>query len=232
MRGCTYSRSEWVIIEKSFFYKIFQSTDLWARIIDGKVIPETAQNVEKVEVPALILGDGAFPFRTWLMKPHGDAVLPPDKRYFNFRHSRARLVTEGAFGRLKSRFRVLFRKCESQKETVKVYSLACVVLHNICIDRGDLIPRKFDLTLNHAENKRMTSEEVRDMLSLTNLKQKNFGIDRKSAAKAVRSALTKKFWKEKETQWLRTVESSIFQMRITRIIFWIFWVTSNGKKST
>ena len=68
------------------------------------------------------------------MKPHGDAVLPEDKRYFNYRHSRARLVTEGAFGRLKSRFRVLFRKCESNKETVKLYGLASAVLHNLCIE--------------------------------------------------------------------------------------------------
>ena len=89
---------------------LLQSTDLWKKIVDRKVIPNVAQQVENVEIPPLILGDGAFPLRTWIMKPHGNAVLPDDKRYFNYRHSRARLVTEGAFGRLKSRFRVLFRK--------------------------------------------------------------------------------------------------------------------------
>ena len=83
------------------------------------------------------MGDSAFPLRTWIMKPHGDAILPDDKRYFNYRHSRARLVTERAFGRLESRFRVLFRKCESHKETVKMYGLACLVLHNLCIELRD-----------------------------------------------------------------------------------------------
>ena len=116
---------------------LVQSSELWSRIVEGKVIPNMVQEVEGIEIPPLVLGDGAFPLRTWIMKPHGDAVLPDDKRYFNFRHSRARLVTEGAFGRLKSRFRVLFQKCESKKETVKLYGLACVVLHNLCIEHGD-----------------------------------------------------------------------------------------------
>ena len=175
---------------------LMQSTELWDRIVAGNVIPNIVQQIDNVDIPPLILGDGVFPLRTWIMKPHGDAVLPEDKKYFNYRHSRARLVTEGAFGRLKSRFRVLFRKCESNKETVKLYGLASVVLHNLCIELGDLVPRKFDLTLDHAANKRLSPEEVRDVLALRNTKQKNFEINKKSASVAVRNALTKTLRKE------------------------------------
>ena len=139
-----------------------------------------------VEIPPLILGDRVSPLRTLLMKLHGDAVLPDNKRYFNFSHSRARLVTEGAYGRLRSRFRGLYRKCECNKETVKLYVLACVVLHNICIECGDLVPRKFDLTLDHASNKRLSPKEVRDVLVLRNTNQKNFKIIKKSKAEKVR----------------------------------------------
>ena len=64
------------------------------------------------------------------MKPHGDAVLTPEKAYFNYYLSRARMITEGAFGKLKGKFRVLFRKCESKKETENY-----VVLHNLCIEK-------------------------------------------------------------------------------------------------
>lgn len=176
---------------------LIQSTKLWSEIVAGKIIPNLVQEVESVEIPPLVLGDGAFPLRSWIMKPHGDAVLPEDKRYFNFRHSRARLVTEGAFGRLKSRFRVLHRKCESKKENVKLYGLACVVLHNICIERGDLVPRKFDLTLDHASNKRLNPDEVRDILALRNTKQKNFEINKISSATKIRAALTSALWREK-----------------------------------
>ena len=175
---------------------LMQSTELWDRKVAGSVIPNIVQQIENVDVPPLILGDGAFPLRTWIMKPYGDAVLPEDMRYFNYRHSRARLVTEGAFGRLKSRFRVLFRKCQSNKETMKLYGLASVVLHKLCIELGDLVPRKFDLTLDHAANKRLSPEEVRDVLALRKTKQKNFEINKKSASVAVRNALTKTLWKE------------------------------------
>ena len=126
------------------------------------------------------------------MKPHGDAILPDDKRYFNYRPSRGILVTEGAFKILKSWSRVLFRKCESNKETVKLYGLACVMLHNLCIERGDLVPRKFDLTLDHASNKHLSPEEVRDVLALQSTNQKKFKVNKKSQALKVRKALTNK----------------------------------------
>ena len=99
---------------------LLQSTNFWKEIVGGEMIPNVVQQVEDVEIPSLILGDGAFPLRTFMLTPHGDAILPDDKQYFNYRNSRARLVTEGAFGRLKIRLRVLFRKYESNKETVQL----------------------------------------------------------------------------------------------------------------
>ena len=66
-----------------------------------------------------------------------------------------------------------FSKCESNRETAKLYSLSCVVLHNICIERGDLVARNFDLTLDHKSNKRLSQEEVRDALALRSTNQKN-----------------------------------------------------------
>ena len=73
----------------------------------------------------MILGDSAFEIKTWMTKPYGDAIPSPEKKYFNYRLSRAKMFTEGAFGKLKSRFRVLYRKCECQKQTVKVMGLVC-----------------------------------------------------------------------------------------------------------
>ena len=56
------------------------------------------------------------------------------------------MVTEGAFGRFKTKLRVLHKKCGSDKETLKFMPLACVVLYNICIEIGNLVPRISDLT--------------------------------------------------------------------------------------
>ena len=97
------------------------------------------------------MGDGAFPLRPWIAKAYGDAVLSAEKRYFNYRESGARMVTDGAFGRVKSKFRVLHKKCQSEKETVKGMALACIVMYNICIGRGGLIPRVFDLSYDYSQ---------------------------------------------------------------------------------
>ena len=175
----------------------FQSTSLWGDICSGNILPDKAVEVNGVEIPPIILGDGAFPLRSWLMKPHGDAILTSEKAYFNYRLSRARMITEGAFGKLKGRFRVLFRKCESNKETVKIMGLACVVLHNICIDRKDIIPRKFDLTFDHVTNKRRDREELRDLLDLTNTNLKNYMDKGNGNGKKVRDTITQVFWEEK-----------------------------------
>ena len=86
------------------------------------------------------------------------------------------MVTEKAFGRLKSRFRVLHKKCESDKKTVKAMALACVILHNICIDTGDVIPRMFDLSYDSPTNKRQDREIIRRLLDLNDVRQKNFEL--------------------------------------------------------
>jgi len=132
---------------------IFQSTDLWTNIKEKDFIPNIGQQVGDVSVPPLLLGDSAFPFQPWLMKPYTNAVLTPEERYFNYRLSRARMVTEGAYGQLKGRWRVLLRKCESSTEVIKVMTLACVVLHNICIDRGDTMCKQ---PLTHSQTREET----------------------------------------------------------------------------
>ena len=133
-----------------------------------------------------------------MLKPHGDAILPNDKRYFHYRNHRARLVTEEALGRLKIKFKILFHKCEINKETLKLYGLACVVLHNRCIERGDLVPRKFDLISDHASNRRLSRGEVMDALELGSTNRKNFEGNKKSEGLKIQTALTAKMWKEKK----------------------------------
>ena len=123
-----------------------------------------------------------FWLRTFRLNLHGEAIVPDDKVYFNQRNRQARLVTEGAFRTLKIRFRVLFRKCESDKESVKLYGLACIVPHNLCIKRGDLVPRKFDLISDHASYRHLSPQEVRDALAFRSTNQKNFEVNKKSQA--------------------------------------------------
>ena len=69
------------------------------------------------------------------------------------------MVTEGAYGQLKGRWRVLLRKSESSQDNVRITTLACMVLHNICIARGDAISKKLDLSLD-ANGLKRNREEI------------------------------------------------------------------------
>ena len=174
---------------------ILQSTKLYSRIKEGNIIPQLVGKHGNVDMYPMIIGDSAFPFHTWLMKPYTNAVLTPQQRYFNYRLSRARMVVEGAFGQLKGRWRVLMRKNECEENTLKTMSLACVVLHNICIDLDDKTNRNWDVGYDQATNKRRPSGEARNLLHMT--KCRRIPDTCKNAADA-RDSLKNKFWQEKQ----------------------------------
>ena len=175
---------------------IFQSTQLWSDIKEGNFIPEIAANLNGVLVPPLVVGDSAFPFQPWLMKPYGNAVLTPEQRYFNYRLSRARMVTEECYGQLKGRWRILLRKCEGSKEEVRVATLACMVLHNVCIDRGDTISKKLNLTVDPVTNQRRDRQQICELLQMTSCEKIR---DSSHQANVIRDTLAAKLFLEKQT---------------------------------
>ena len=113
---------------------ILQSTGLVHKIKNESLIPCYYKEDDGVEIYPTLVGDSAFPFLPWLMKPYGSITLTEQQRYFNYRLSRARMVVEGEFGQLKGRWRVLQRKNESEVATMKIMSLACITLHSACIE--------------------------------------------------------------------------------------------------
>ena len=146
---------------------IFQSTNLYSEIVNGNGIPNMSKKESGADISPLILGDSAFPFKTWLMKPFTNAVLSDAQSYFNYRLSRARMVTEGAYGRLKGRWRVLIRKCESKKDTTKKMTLACLVLHNLCIDLDDSVSNQWTEEFEKNNGKLRPRNDVRNLLQMT-----------------------------------------------------------------
>ena len=89
----------------------------------------------------------------------------------------------------------MLRKSENDKETVRAVTLACVVLHNICIEQGDLAQRQWDLSKDSASNQRRTQEEVQDLLMIRQCRPLR---DTNRSAAQVRDYLKDKLFLEKQ----------------------------------
>ena len=112
---------------------VFNRSDLKAALDDGTIglPPDDPLPTDDEPFPYFLVGDDAFPLRTWLMKPFSTRNLTVDERIFNYRLSRARRIVENAFGILANRFRCLLTTMQQHPAVVASIALACVCLHNL-----------------------------------------------------------------------------------------------------
>lgn len=83
-----------------------------------------------------------------------------EKRFNNF-HSKARNIVECTFGQMKTRWRSIFLKpLELRIDNCVKVIVACCVLHNICIDEGDIM--EAELVLDEQVQVDDISEECQD----------------------------------------------------------------------
>ena len=104
-----------------------------------QILSGPTRNINGTEIRPLLAGDSAYPLTNWLVKPYPDrGHLTPDQRRYNVKFSALRSVVERAFGKLQARWRIALKKVEQKLSTLKKTVIAACVLHNICIERGDL----------------------------------------------------------------------------------------------
>ena len=118
--------------------RVFANSSCYRKGNSGTMFPVKVIMIGGVSVPLVILGDPAYPLLPWLMKPYlENSSTTPQQRTFNYRQSRARMVVENAFGRLRGRWRCLLKRMDSHISNVPNIVASCVVLHNICEIYGD-----------------------------------------------------------------------------------------------
>ena len=129
------------------------------------------------DFPLVILGDEAFPLTTSIMRPYSGKNLTNDQRIFNYRLSRARRLSENAFGILTQKFRIFMRVLQCEPNNITKIVLAACILHNFirknegCVvsqqnEKSDLIEQRPNLHTLPRRRGRATQEAfaLRDQL--------------------------------------------------------------------
>ena len=117
--------------------QIWNTCELKAALSDDTlpIPPPEPLLFDNEPVPFHLIGDEAFALSTNMMKPFGKRALTREEHIFNYRLSRARRVSENAFGLLVNKFRCLHYVLEQDVKNVQIIIHACCILHNIIRSR-------------------------------------------------------------------------------------------------
>lgn len=116
---------------------IFDKSNLGKQFRNGNLFPPPCQlpNSDTV-LSHVFVGDEAFRLHPNMMKPFSRAVANVENRkaIFNYRLSRARRVSENAFGLLSQVFRVFYTPIALKPETTDNLIIVACCLHNLLRD--------------------------------------------------------------------------------------------------
>ena len=88
--------------------RVFTHSSLYKKATQGTILNGDSVRIHSQDIALFLVSDSAYPLLPWLMKPfpHNGSLTDLQKR-FNYHLSRARIVVENGFGRLKARWRRL-----------------------------------------------------------------------------------------------------------------------------
>ena len=118
--------------------RMLRLSDVYWAAENEDILMEPTLDMGGTVIRPLVVGDSAYPLKTWLLPVIKDnGALNRDQKKFNKELSKARIVSEHAFGLLKGRWRALLKRLDEDHWRTPNTVTACCVLHNICIIRGD-----------------------------------------------------------------------------------------------
>lgn len=118
--------------------RVLANSQLYRKVTNGTLLNTNSIHILGTQVFPFLIGDSAYPLSNWLIKPFAhNSTLSTKQRTFNYMVSRARIVCENAFGRLKGRWRRLLKQNDMDIDNVPRVVLACCILHNVCEIHGE-----------------------------------------------------------------------------------------------
>lgn len=109
--------------QNSSTYQLLETESF--NVPEASYIPNT-----RIKIPNVLVGDEAYPLKTYLMRPYPRNNLTPERAAFNYRLSRARRCVECTFGILCAKWRILTKNIETDSKTACNIIKAACILHN------------------------------------------------------------------------------------------------------
>ena len=155
--------------------RVFANSGMYKKLTIDRIFDGNEVQIQGKNIPLFLIGDSAYPLKTFLMKPFTfNSSLANDQKVFNYHLSKARIVVENAFGRLKARWRRLTKRNDMNVSNIPHVVTACCILHNICEmfgdrvhdawldDTGDVLDQP--LTTSTGDRAESDAKEIRNIL--------------------------------------------------------------------
>jgi len=176
---------------------VYARSEIGKKIHDGTMgIPES-KIVGSKPLPRVILSDDAFPLKPYMMKPYPGKFLTVEKRIFNYRMSRGRMVVENAFGVLSARWRIYHTAINADLELTRLIIQTTVILHNLLISKKDMCNITTDGMNGERGHWRRTTESDTGLQEISRQGSINFNF----TASQVRDDFCKYFNNDGAVQW-------------------------------
>ena len=117
--------------------RVLGNTSVYHSAEQGDVLQVPKITIDGQEIRPYLVGDSAYPQAPWLTKPYPEGTNDPEEISFNKELNRAQVTVERAFDMLKGRWRVLQKRLDSSLSFAVKTTIACVVLHNFCLEAND-----------------------------------------------------------------------------------------------
>ena len=112
---------------------VWNKSSLLQAIQNGSVKLPKDNALPNSVISYVFVDNNAFALEKFMMKPYPQQNLTADKRVYNYRHSRARRISENLFGILANRWRIFFTTINLEPKHVENIVLSALVLHNMLI---------------------------------------------------------------------------------------------------
>ena len=134
-------------------FQMLRLSDLYWAAEEEDILMEPTLDLGGTVIRPFVVGDSAYLLKTWLLPVIKDnGALNQDQKKFNKELATAQIVSEHAFGLLKGRRIALLKRLDEDNWRIPNTIIACCVLHNICINRGDEFEGHADHNSDHDDD--------------------------------------------------------------------------------